>query len=53
MRLEKKFCKNNKIIGANSVSSTTFEGKSPKLWNNEMPNLYTLVLTLKDETGNL
>lgn len=48
------FIKTIKInLGANTVSSTTFEQmvKSPKLWNNETPNLYTLVLTLKDENG--
>ncbi len=27
--------------------------KEPKLWNAESPNLYTVVLTLKDENGNV
>ena len=40
-------------VGANSVESTTFTQNvsTPKLWNNETPNLYTLLLTLKDENG--
>jgi beta-galactosidase len=40
-------------IGANSEATATFTQKvtSPKLWNNETPNLYTLLLTLKDENG--
>ena len=40
-------------VGANSFESTTFiqNVSAPKLWSNETPNLYTLLLTLKDENG--
>ena len=40
-------------LGANSSESSTFTQNvtTPKLWSNETPNLYTLLLTLKDENG--
>ncbi|WP_291101220.1 MULTISPECIES: glycoside hydrolase family 2 TIM barrel-domain containing protein [unclassified Flavobacterium] len=40
-------------LGANAIESTTFKQNvsAPKLWSNETPNLYTLLLTLKDENG--
>jgi beta-galactosidase len=40
-------------IPANSVVDATFEQNvaSPLLWSNEAPNLYTLLLTLKEEDG--
>jgi beta-galactosidase len=42
-------------ISANQLIETSLSKKisSPKLWTAETPNLYTLVLTLKDEKGNL
>ncbi len=42
-------------VAANASDSTTLNQKvsAPKLWSNETPNLYTLLLTLKDETGRL
>jgi len=43
----------NVSVAANASESVTFNQKvsSPKLWSNETPNLYTLLLTLKDENG--
>ena len=43
----------NTSIQANSTSSATITKSisSPKLWSNETPYLYTLLLTLKDEKG--
>ncbi|MET0945394.1 MAG: glycoside hydrolase family 2 TIM barrel-domain containing protein, partial [Flavobacterium sp.] len=40
-------------VGANSAQSATLTENvtTPKLWSNETPNLYTLLLTLKDENG--
>ena len=40
-------------LGANATESKTLEQEvtAPKLWSNETPNLYTLLLTLKDENG--
>ncbi|MCD0468722.1 glycoside hydrolase family 2 TIM barrel-domain containing protein [Flavobacterium sp. JAS] len=40
-------------LGANSIESGTVTQNvtAPKLWSNEKPNLYTLLLTLKDENG--
>ncbi|MDD3321050.1 MAG: glycoside hydrolase family 2 TIM barrel-domain containing protein [Paludibacter sp.] len=40
-------------INGNSSDTTNFVQKvsNPALWSNETPNLYTLVLTLKDEAG--
>lgn len=40
-------------IGANSENTSSFSQKvnAPKLWSNEFPNLYSLVLTLKDDKG--
>ena len=40
-------------LGANAIESTTFKQNitAPKLWSSEAPNLYTLLLTLKDEKG--
>jgi len=40
-------------LGANAIESTTFKQNvsAPKLWSSETPNLYTLLLTLKDENG--
>ncbi|QLC64788.1 DUF4981 domain-containing protein [Flavobacterium sp. LPB0248] len=40
-------------LGANSTQSATITQKiaKPKLWSNETPNLYTLLLTLKDGKG--
>nr|WP_294927724.1 glycoside hydrolase family 2 TIM barrel-domain containing protein [uncultured Flavobacterium sp.] len=46
------FTKTLKInLGANAVESVTFKQNvaRPKLWSNETPNLYTLLLKLKDE----
>lgn len=42
-------------LKANSIESIVInqEIASPKLWSNETPNLYTLLLNLKDEKGNL
>ncbi|MFA6581614.1 MAG: glycoside hydrolase family 2 TIM barrel-domain containing protein, partial [Paludibacter sp.] len=42
-------------VAANASDSTTLNQKvsAPKLWSNETPNLYTLLLTLKDESGRL
>jgi beta-galactosidase len=37
--------------GETAHSSETFAVERPKLWNAETPNLYTLVLTLKDGSG--
>lgn len=48
------FAKAIKInLGANAIESTTFKQNvsAPKLWSSETPNLYTLLLTLKDENG--
>ncbi|MBS7256375.1 glycoside hydrolase family 2 TIM barrel-domain containing protein [Flavobacterium branchiicola] len=48
------FKRNIKInVGANSTQSATFTQNvsKPKLWSNETPDLYTLLLTLKDENG--
>jgi len=40
-------------VGATAFQTTTLNQKvtAPKLWSNESPNLYTLLLTLKDENG--
>ena len=40
-------------VASNASDSTTLNQKvsAPKLWSNETPNLYTLLLTLKDENG--
>jgi beta-galactosidase len=40
-------------ISANGTETATITQKvtSPKLWSDETPNLYTLLLTLKDEKG--
>lgn len=40
-------------IDHNAVATSTFtqQVSKPKLWSNETPNLYTLLLTLKDENG--
>jgi beta-galactosidase len=40
-------------VAANATETTTFTQKvsMPKLWSNETPNLYSLLLTLKDENG--
>ena len=40
-------------VASNASDSTTLYQKvsTPKLWSNETPNLYTLLLTLKDENG--
>lgn len=40
-------------IPANGTETVTVDQKvnKPKLWSNETPNLYTLLLTLKDEKG--
>lgn len=48
------FTKNLKIsLGANADQSVTFKQNVmvPKLWSNETPYLYTLLLKLKDENG--
>ncbi|VBB44759.1 Beta-galactosidase [uncultured Paludibacter sp.] len=43
---------NFNIYNNNSATETfTQKVKSPKLWSNETPNLYTLLLTLKDKKG--
>ena len=40
-------------IGASGTRTTTINQQvsAPKLWSNESPNLYTLLLNLKDENG--
>jgi len=40
-------------VGASAFQTTTLSQQvtSPRLWSNETPNLYTLLLTLKDENG--
>ena len=40
-------------VGATAFQTTTLNQKvtAPKLWSNESTNLYTLLLTLKDENG--
>ncbi len=40
-------------LAANATETKTFQHNvsSPKLWSNEKPNLYSLLLTLKDEKG--
>jgi len=51
---KKVFSKTLKMsVGANASDSITFKQKvsSPNLWSSETPNLYTLLLTLKDENG--
>jgi beta-galactosidase len=48
------FIKTEKInLSANATESITLNQNvaAPKLWSNETPNLYTLLLTLKDENG--
>ncbi|MCE5331205.1 MAG: DUF4981 domain-containing protein [Bacteroidales bacterium] len=48
------FFKTLKInVAANAFDSISLNQKvsSPKLWSNETPNLYTLLLTLKDENS--
>ena len=42
-------------IGGNSKETVELETnvKSPKLWSAETPNIYALVLTLKDDKGNV
>jgi len=48
------FSKTLKVnVSANSNESTSFSQKvnAPKIWSNETPDLYTLLLTLKDENG--
>ena len=49
------FSKSIKVnITANSSTNSTLvqNVKTPKLWSNETPYLYNLLLTLKDENGN-
>lgn len=53
---KKVFSKSNKIsIPANNTSDMEFSGNvsSPLLWTAETPNLYTLLMTLKDDKGNI
>jgi len=40
-------------VGASAFQTTTINQQvtAPGLWSNETPNLYTLLLTLKDESG--
>jgi beta-galactosidase len=42
-------------LKANSIDSVFFNQKItlPKLWSNETPNLYTLILNLKEKSGKL
>ncbi len=40
-------------LGAESILEYSTTIKSPKLWSAEFPNLYTIVLTLKDAEGNI
>ena len=50
------FAKEMKInVKAGATESVTFmqNVESPKLWSTETPNLYTLLLSLKDEYGKL
>lgn len=53
---KKIFSKSQKTtILANSTADLTFSGNisNPLKWTAETPNLYTLLLTLKDEKGNV
>ncbi len=53
---KKVFAKSQKIvIAANETSNLTFSGKisNPSKWTAETPNLYTMLITLKDEKGNV
>lgn len=53
---KKVFAKSQKIvIAANETSNPTFSGKisNPSKWTAETPNLYTMLITLKDEKGNV
>ncbi len=49
----------NQLLASNTPAETKKDItisksiSSPKLWNNETPNLYTFLLTLKDENGKL
>ncbi|MEO7977570.1 glycoside hydrolase family 2 TIM barrel-domain containing protein [Flavobacterium sp.] len=48
------FTKTTKLnVSADATESITLNQNvtAPKLWNNETPNLYTLLLTLNDENG--
>lgn len=50
------FTKTTKLnVTANAAQTITLNQNvtAPKLWNNETPNLYTLLLTLNDENGQL
>lgn len=40
-------------LGAESILEYTTTIKSPKLWSAEFPNLYTIVITLKDKNGKV
>ncbi len=39
------------LAGKTATLKLTREVKAPKLWSDETPNLYTLVITLKDKDG--
>lgn len=45
----------NVSIAANSIDSLWFDGvvKSPLQWTAETPNLYNMIITLKDQKGNV
>ena len=50
------FSKTQKLtVGADQIDSTHFSGevKSPLQWTAETPNLYNLIITLKDEKGKI
>jgi beta-galactosidase len=50
------FQKSNSLnIAGGEETKTVFSQKvsSPKLWSNETPNLYTLVIALKDKSGKI
>ena len=47
--------KNSVAVAAETETQTSFSQKinTPELWSNETPYLYTLLLTLSDEKGNI
>lgn len=50
-RIEKATGAVKRDVDVSSVLETTVSG--PKLWSAENPVLYTVILALKDETGNI
>ena len=49
----KELYSSTKEVDLKDSTNTVFEGtiKNPKKWSAEMPNLYTLIITLKDKKG--